>query len=170
MYPLDSDLHLVALSPRLQHQQSSTTVTLNIQHHLQQAAKYLPVVTTQRSSNPPAIRGDDYTSPIPSRHSGGGIMRHSEPTTTVTSSQGKRGPTGFPQPPLPSVCGHGIQICVETSILYGVLNMKKETRRPFLGNPCSRDLCCHPWQPSNNHEALIPSPPPLYGHPYKHEP
>ena len=39
MYPIDSDLHLVAMSPELQHQQSNTTVRLNIQHHLQQAAK-----------------------------------------------------------------------------------------------------------------------------------
>ena len=39
MYPIDSDLHLVALSPELQHQQNNTTVKISIQHHLQQAAK-----------------------------------------------------------------------------------------------------------------------------------
>jgi len=39
MYPLDSDLHLVALSPKLQHQQNNNTVKISIQHHPQQAAK-----------------------------------------------------------------------------------------------------------------------------------
>jgi hypothetical protein len=39
MYHFDSDLHLVALYPEPQHQQSNNTVKINIQHQLQQAAK-----------------------------------------------------------------------------------------------------------------------------------
>jgi len=121
MYPLDSDLHLVALSPELQHQQSNTTVKLNIQHHLQQAAKTparcdyaetqqnLPQLgeTTTPILYPPATRG--------------GVSRYTANPTNVNTSRQRECGLPVPQPSLPSVCGHGIQICVDMSILYGVL-------------------------------------------------
>ena len=97
MYPFDSDLHLVALYPEFQHQQSNTTANLNIQHHPQQAAKTparCDYAETQQK--PPATRGDDHTNSIPSRHSGGGITLHSEPhQRQYLTSKGTR-TTGSP--------------------------------------------------------------------------
>ncbi len=80
MYPIDSDLHLVALSPELQLQQNNNTVKINIQHHPQQAVKTPARCDyAEIQQKPPAARGEDHTNSIPSRHSGGGITLHSEP-------------------------------------------------------------------------------------------
>ena len=121
MYPIDSDLHLVALSPELQHQQSNTTVKLSIQHHLQQAAKTparCDYAETQQNLPQPGETTTPILYPPATR---GGVSRYTaNPTNVNTSRQRERG-LPVPQPSLPSVCGHGIQICVDMSILYGVL-------------------------------------------------
>ena len=121
MYLIDSDLHLVALSPEPQHQQSSNTVKINIQHQLQQAAK-APASCDYAETQQNLPQLGETTTPIlypPATR--GGVSRYTaNPTNVNTSRQRERG-LPVPQPPLPSVCGHGIQICVDMSILYGVL-------------------------------------------------
>ena len=120
MYPIDSDLHLVALSPELQHQQSNTTAKLNIQHHLQQAAKTparRDYAETQQTSRNQGRRPHQFYTLPPL---GGGY--HATQRTPPTSTPHVKGNADYRFPnPLPSVCGHGIQICVDMSILYGVL-------------------------------------------------
>jgi len=98
MYPSDSDLHLVALSPELQHQQSNTTMKLNIQHHLQQAAKTparCDYAETQQTSHNQGRRPHQFYTLPPL---GGGY--HATQRTPPTSTPHVKGTqtTGSPNP------------------------------------------------------------------------
>jgi len=99
MYPFDSDLHLVALYPEFQHQQSNTTVKLNIQHQLQQAAK-APASCDYAETQQNLPQLGETTTPIlypPATR--GGVSRYTaNPTNVNTSRQRERGP---PVPPNP---------------------------------------------------------------------
>ena len=131
MYPFDSDLHLVALSPELQHQLSNTTVKLNIQHHLQQAAKTparCDYAETQQTSRNQGRRPHQFYTLPPL---GGGYYATQRTPPTSTPHVKGNADYRFLQPSLPSVCGHGIQICVDMSILYGVLWTKSTPLEPY---------------------------------------
>ena len=138
MYPLDSDLHLVALSPKnsninratLQWQSAS-----NITHSRQ--PKHLPVVTTQRPSEPPATKGEDHTNSIPSRHSGGGITLHSEPHQRQhLTSKGTR-ITGSPTLSTVRMWTRHTNMCLSEHIVWCPRNKTPATQQSIVQHPTS---------------------------------